>query len=758
MLLLHTITKQTMPKHRNNKSQSSKKTGKIDNLSQTLLDILRKDHSKSYNYKQIAAKLGVDDPSSRNQITKKLKSLLEKGFIQEIERGKYIITPSKNYYTGKVDIAGRGQGYVIVEDLEEDIFIKNKNLNKALNGDIVEVYVFKRKKGGQSEGEVTKILERKRTEFVGTIQIHDNFAFVEVSDYKMYTDIFVPKNKIGDAKNGEKVLVGMEDWPEKADSPYGKVVKVLGVPGEHNTEIHSILAQYGLPYEFPQEVEAYANKIDTSIKESEVKKRRDMRDALTFTIDPKDAKDFDDALSFEKLENGNYEIGIHIADVSHYVTPGNELDDEAYERATSVYLVDRVVPMLPEILSNNACSLRPDEEKYTFSAVFQMNSKAQVVKEWFGKTVTLSNARFSYEEAQHIIERNAEYPKSDSLNLDIPSDISINDKAYSIQKDIAIGILEMDRLAKILRGRRMRAGAISFDKVEVKFILDEHNEPEGVYFKESKEANKLIEEFMLLANRSVAEFIGKQKPPKTFVYRVHDEPDDEKIAALENIIKRFGYKLNTKDRNTTATSLNKLLKDVQGKKEQNLIDTLAIRSMSKAFYTTHNIGHYGLAFDYYTHFTSPIRRYPDVMVHRLLQHYLENGKSAKEEVYEERCSHSSDMENLASNAERDSIKYMQIKYMMDQEEKEFLGVISGVTEWGIYVEIISNKCEGMVRLQDLRDDHYIFDQEEYAVIGQKTKKVYRLGDEVYVKVKKADLVKKHLDFTMIGLREDVSGK
>lgn len=733
-----------MPKRKiKNKKQQN------NGLEQSILAILRKDHSRPHNYKQIAGKLGLDDASSRNQIIKKLKALQLQGTIKEVNRGQYIISPSKNYYTGRVDIAGRGQGYIIVEDLEDDIFVSNKNLNKALNGDIVEVYVFKRKKGGKTEGEITRIIERKKTEFVGTIQVQENFAFVDVTDHKMHTDIFVPKNKINGAKNGEIVLVKMEDWPEKADSPFGSVLKVLGLPGEHNTEIHAILAQYGLPSEFPAEVEAYANNLDTKIHPEEIAKRRDMRKDLTFTIDPKDAKDFDDALSFSKLANGNYEIGIHIADVSHYLKEGTVLDDEAYERATSVYLVDRVVPMLPEILSNGACSLRPHEEKYTFSAVFEMNTKAEVLKKWFGRTVTYSDARFAYEESQHIIEN------PDDNSHTIPSEISITGKEYSVDKPIADAILEMDRLAKILRKKRMQNGAISFDKLEVKFILSEDGNPDGVYFKESKDANKLIEEFMLLANRSVAEFIGKQSQKKTFIYRVHDEPDDEKIAALENIIKRFGYKLDTRDRKSTTQSLNKLLKDVHGRKEQNLIDTLAIRSMSKAVYTTNNIGHYGLAFDYYSHFTSPIRRYPDVMVHRLLQRYLDGKASAKQETYEEKCSHSSEMESLASNAERDSVKYMQVKYMQDHNDQEFLGVISGVTEWGLYIEISSNKCEGMVRLQDLRDDHYNFDKEQYAVVGQRTNKTYVLGDEVYVKVKNADLVKKHLDFTMLGLRADI---
>ncbi len=565
----------------------------------------------------------------------------------------------------------------------------------------------------------------------------------------MYTDIFVQKNKIGEAKDGDKVIVEMEEWPEKADSPFGQIIQVLGKPGEHDTEIHSILAQYGLPHEFPQEVENFAQGIDTSIQEEEIKNRRDMRDVLTFTIDPKDAKDFDDALSFRELENGNFEIGIHIADVSHYVKPGTILDEEAFNRATSVYLVDRVVPMLPEILSNNACSLRPNEEKYTFSAVFEMTSQGIVKDQWFGRTVTYSDARFAYEEAQYIIE---------TTGGDIPEDISITGESYSTDDAIVTAILKMNQIAETMRKKRMKEGAISFDKVEVKFELDEKNEPIGVFFKTSKEANKLIEEFMLLANKKVAEFIGKQKPKKTFVYRCHDEPDTEKLNALQSLVSKFGHKLNLKDQKQISQSLNNLLSDVQGKKEQNLIDTLTIRTMSKAYYSTENIGHYGLAFSYYSHFTSPIRRYPDVMVHRLLQHYLDQGKSAQEEEYESKCQHSSNMEGLATSAERDSIKYMQIKFMQEHNDEQFLGVISGVTEWGIYVEIIENKCEGMVRLRDIREDHFDFDPDQYAIIGRKTKKVYQLGDEVYVKVKNADLVKRHLDFKLIGSKDEVENQ
>ena len=512
------------------RKKRKRNSNKIQNYQNSILTVLKTDRNQALNYKQIAAKLNVNDASSRNQIIKNLAKLASKGDIEEVDRGKFKVVVTSEYHTGKLDISSRGNGYITSEDFEEDVHISSNNINKALNGDEVEFYVFKRKFRGKIEGEITQILNRVKSEFVGVIQIHKSYAFVIPDDYKMYKDIFVPLNKTYKAEDGDKVLVKLEDWPEKADSPFGKVLKVLGKPGEHNTEIHSILAEYGLPYEFPHEVEDYANKIDTSINEEEIKKRRDMRDVLTFTIDPKDAKDFDDALSFQVLKNGNYEIGIHIADVSHYVKEGTILDDEAYERATSVYLVDRVVPMLPEILSNNACSLRPNEEKFTFSAVFELNNKAELLNQWFGRTVTYSDARFAYEEAQAIIESNS---------MSIPEEVSLTGKAYKTNQPIADAVIKLNQLAKIMRKKRMQNGAISFDKVEVKFNLDETNNPVGVFFKISKDANHLIEEFMLLANKKVAEFIGKQSPKKTFIYRVHDEPNDDKLAALQNIVKRF---------------------------------------------------------------------------------------------------------------------------------------------------------------------------------------------------------------------------
>ncbi len=689
-----------------------------------ILQIMGNQPNKSYNYKQIASKLEFDSKEIRKQVLKDLKRLQKENKIVEVNRGKYSILERK-IYVGVLDVTTGGSGFAIVEELEKDIFISNDKLNKALNGDLVEVEIIRERPNKNPEGEIVRVIERGKTSYTGIVRIFKNYAFVEPDDQKMYKDIFISQEHFNNAIDGYKVVAEIYDWPQKVGSPIGKIIKVLGEPGEHEVEIHGILDEYNLPYDFDEEIEKFAQNLDKEISKEEIKKRRDMRNISTFTIDPVDAKDFDDALSFRQLKNGNYEIGVHIADVSHYVKENSILDKEAYERATSVYLVDRVVPMLPEVLSNGLCSLRPNEDKLTFSVVFEMDETGKIHKEWFGRTVTHSDRRFTYEEAQEIIEGK--------------------------KGDFKEEILVLDNLAKKLRKERFKKGALSFDRSEVKFKIDEEGNPLEVFFKVSKDANKLIEEFMLLANRKVAEFVTNKLSPKkkTFVYRIHDDPDPEKLINLQNIIQKFGYKIELKNRKAIIRSINVLLEDVKDKPEENMIETLTIRSMSKAAYTTQNRGHYGLAFQYYTHFTSPIRRYPDVMVHRLLQNYLDGKKSPSEEEFEKKCFHSTNMEIQASKAERDSIKYMQAKYIEQFKGVEFEGVITGVTEWGIFVQINENHVEGLVRRTEMRDDYYYFDEDEYALIGEINKKKYRLGDAVRIRVKKANPQKKQIDFEMI---------
>lgn len=679
----------------------------------------------SFNYKQVASRLNIHDEYERSMVMESLEKLAKDEKVETTGRGKYRFKHIEHYIEGSVDMTQKGSAYVVSEELDQDVYITPKNLGHALDRDYVKVLMFAQRKNKKPEGEVVEIIERAKTEFVGIIEMSKNFAFLVPDNKKMLVDIYLPKEKLMGAKHGQKAVAKITDWPDHASSPFGEVVEVIGTPGEHEVEIHSILAEYGLPREFPKDVENEAEQIKEEISEKEIKKRRDFRDVLTFTIDPKDAKDFDDALSLRKLENGNWEVGVHIADVTHYVTEKSRLEDEAVERGTSVYLVDRVVPMLPEKLSNKVCSLRPNEEKLTFSAVFEMNDNAEVIKRWIGRTVILSDRRFTYEEAQEVIETG--------------------------EGDYAKEVNKLDNLAKIMRKRRMQKGALAFDKIEVKFNLDEDNNPTGVYFKESKDANHLIEEFMLLANKNVAEFIGyneKEKKPtgKTFVYRIHDEPDPEKLRDLGNFVKQFGYDVRVKSRDDISKSLNRMLSQVKGKGEANMIETLTIRSMAKAEYSTENIGHYGLAMPYYSHFTSPIRRYPDMMVHRLLQHYLDGKKSPARDPYEELCEHASVRERLATAAERDSTKYMQVKFMEKHVGEDFMGVISGVTEWGVFVELIDNKCEGMIRIRDFKDDYYVFDEKNFLIEGERNGKIFQLGDQLMVTVKNADLDKKQLDF------------
>ncbi len=718
-----------------------KAKNKYRHIEKKMLSFFRENPDKEYNYKQIAAVLNLRDTRGRNELIKFLNLNVASKQLLSPSKGKYTLAVTKKqYHQGILDVTSSGRGFVICEELEQDISIPKNGINKAFNGDLVEVYCYKRKKNGSLEGEIVNIIERKKTTFVGTLQIDKNYAFVLTRGARMYTDFFIDKKQITpDYNDGDKVLVRFDEWPKRAESPFGTLIENFGPPGETATEMHAILSDYGLPLRFPEEVEAAAAEIDQRITAEEIKKRRDFRDVLTFTIDPKTAKDFDDALSFEILGEDLYEVGIHIADVSHYVQPGSILDQEALDRATSVYLVDRVVPMLPEVLSNGVCSLRPHEEKYTFSAVFQINGKGEIKKEWFGRTVIYSDHRFAYEEAQDMIE--TQTPIVSEKN-------SLRNGSYTVDDATFNAVITLDKIAKNLRKDRMKSGALSFDRVEVNFNLKEDNTPESVFFKTSKDANKLIEEFMLLANKQVARFAGKRDKPLPMVYRIHDEPDPEKLNNLQTVVAGFGYQLNLKTKNVSQ-SINKLLLDTQGKQEQNMIDTLTIRCMSKAEYTTQNIGHYGLAFDYYAHFTSPIRRYPDVMVHRLLAQHLNKEKWPSLDQLEEASTHSSQREQLATKAERDSIKFMQIKFMENHIGEEFAGVISGVTDRGIYVEIIENKCEGMVRIKDVPGDYFFFDDRNHALVGERTKKIYQLGDTVTVTVAKADLIKRHLDFTMV---------
>jgi len=697
-------------------------------LTQLISDIFEKNKNVALNHKQIAARLNLVDPDAAQTILEVLTEETEKGIFIRPERGKFKLKVLKTFITGTVDLTAEGSAFVIPDDeFEKDIYIAPRKLRNALDGDKVKVYVYaKKSRGKNNEGEVVEIISRAKTDFIGLAKITGQFAFVIPDDRKMLHDIYVPLNDLNGAKDGQKVQVSITGWPEGAKNPIGKITFVLGEQGENNTEMNAILAQYGFPLSFPEKVEEEANQISETISPAEYKGRRDFRNTVTFTIDPVDAKDFDDAISFKRLDNGNFEIGVHIADVSHYVQPGTALDKEAYERATSVYLVDRVIPMLPERLSNGVCSLRPHEDKLCFAAVFEIDAQANVCHEWFGRTIIHSNRRFTYEEAQDIIEtRTGDYQEE---------------------------ILKLNELAHILRNRKFKNGAISFESTEVKFKLDENGKPIGVYIKERKDAHKLIEDFMLLANRKVAEFVakkGKGNQKYTFVYRSHDAPNLENLTNFAGFASRFGYKINMKNDKEIARSLNFLMEDVEGKKEQNILTQLAIRSMAKAIYTTKKTSHYGLAFDYYTHFTSPIRRYPDVMAHRLLALYLEGGKSANAEEYEAASTHSSAMEKKAADAERASVKYKQAEYLENNVGNSYDGIISGVTEWGMYVEIIENKCEGMVRLRDITDDFYVLDEKNYCIIGQRKHKKYQLGDEVRVRVKKVDLSKRQIDFTLI---------
>lgn len=709
-----------MTKNSSNKKQTTYLKSSVDAY-------IASQPSGSFNYKTVARALNMENAAARRTIAMHLSEMALKGSILETSPGLYRMPRRSTTARGVFVRRSNGKNSVITENDKEEISIAERNSMHALNGDTVLVSIAARVPGRETEAEVVEIVEKKEQTFIGTLKVDRHVAYLVTDSKYLAADIIIPRSKLRGGKNGDKAIARITDWPDDDKNPHGEIIDILGVAGENTAEQHAILAEFGLPYRYPEAVEKAADKIDAGITPEVVAQREDFRGITTFTIDPRDAKDFDDALSIRKLPNGNTEVGVHIADVTHYVRPESIIEREARERATSVYLVDRVVPMLPEHLSNGICSLRPDEDKLTFSVIFEMDKDGNIKDRRIARTVIRSIRRFTYEEAQERIETG--------------------------KGDLAEEINTLDRLAKILRAQRYEEGSVEFDRVEVRFETDENGHPTSVFFKESKDANKLIEEFMLLANKAVAEAIGKvpkKKKAKSFVYRVHDQPDEERLSNLAELAHVFGYKLKTKgEARDINRSLNKMLVDVKGKGEENLLATLAIRSMAKAIYTTENIGHYGLGFEHYTHFTSPIRRYPDMMVHRLLEKYLAGGRSVNLEKLEEECKHSSDMEQLAANAERASIKYKQVEYMGDHLGEVYDGVISGVTEWGLYIELDENKCEGLIPMRDLADDFYDFDSRNYCLVGRRNNHRFRLGDRIRVQVARADLQRKQLDFALV---------
>lgn len=718
-----------MSRKKNSKSKSKSHGVSKKDLIKHIMAMFTQDPSLSLNYKQVAAKLEISDNSTKRLITETMYELVESGALREVYRGKFMVSVQSIGREGVVEMERDGSAYVLTDDNQE-VFVPEHNLNHALHGDRVRVAVSPRRRRKRMEAEVVEIIERAKRTFVGTIEVGRNFAFVTPDNKFMNHDIFIPQEGLKNARTGQKVIVRLTDWPANAKNPMGEVVEVIGNPGVHEVEMHAILAEFELPYRFPEELNRVAERISDRIEKGDYEERRDFRGVPTLTIDPHDAQDFDDALSFRKLTDTTFEVGIHIADVTHYVRPGSPIENEAIERATSVYLVDRCVPMLPERLSNYICSLRPNEEKLCFSVVVEIDAEGRVLNKWFGRTLILSELRLAYEEAQQVIET-GKGPMAEALNT-------------------------LNAIAVKLREQRFKAGAIAFDRVEVKFDLDEQGKPLGVLFKESKEANHLIEEFMLLANRSVAELIGRndgKSKRKPFVYRIHDKPNPEKFESFRSFITRFGYNVEGGTDKQIGKSLNRVLREVKGKKEQNLVETLALRSMAKARYSTNNIGHYGLAFPHYTHFTSPIRRYPDMMVHRLLAHYLAGGKPKDEDALETLCKHSTDMEIRATEAERASIKYKQVEFMSDRIGQQLPGVITGVTSFGLFVELIESKCEGLLPIRELTDDYYIFDEDNYCLEGRQFGNKFQLGDALTVEVWRTNLVRKQLDFRLAGLKE-----